>query len=191
MDVKGHNILVPNYVYKVREENYTYWQTVRVAKGMPTIFTYYKWDQNLMFEIDRKGAQKPLQSHKSLQTPETFQSPLHEYNFPASPETHSRIILYLKNLNNPYDLQNYLRAKPVVMGDWMRAVYYFVYRELGFSNRWRYDEYVRKSDVFYRWEKIKLAFFLSRDREKLYQTIDQLTKQWTWEHVKKFYVWFL
>ena len=25
MDIYGHNIFVPNYVYKVREENYIYW----------------------------------------------------------------------------------------------------------------------------------------------------------------------
>lgn len=128
MDVQGHNMLIPSYVYKVREENYIYWETVRVAKGMPTFLTYYKWDENLMFEIDRKGNQTPLLAHKSIETSETFQSPLHEYNFPATPETHSRIVLYLKNINNPYDLQNYLRIKPITIGDWLRTGYYFVYR---------------------------------------------------------------
>ena len=49
MDVKGYNILVPNYVYKVREENHVYWETVRNAQDLPTMFTYYKWDENLMF----------------------------------------------------------------------------------------------------------------------------------------------
>lgn len=172
MDIKGHNILIPDYVYQVREESYVYWETVRIAKGMPSTFTHYKWDGELMFEIDREGKQTPLQTHRGLENPHTFNSPLHEYNFPASAETHSRILMYLKNMSNPYDLQNYLRAKPINMGDWVRAFYYAVYRELGLSNRWRYDEFVSKPDIYYRWEKLKLAYLLSRDREQLYRAID-------------------
>jgi hypothetical protein len=49
MDVKGYNWLVPNYVYSVREESHIYWEVVRLAKQMPTIFTYYQWDDNLMY----------------------------------------------------------------------------------------------------------------------------------------------
>lgn len=82
--------------------------------------------------------------------------------------------MYLKNLNNPYNLQNYLRFRPVTMGDWLRAGYYIIYRELGLTNRWRYDEYVRKPDIYYRIEKIRHAFRLSRDRESLYKVIDKL-----------------
>jgi len=59
--------------------------------------------------------------------------------------------MYLKNINNPYEVKNYLRAKPINMGDWLRAFYFTIYRELGLSNRWRYDEFVRKPDVYYRW----------------------------------------
>ena len=151
MDAPGQNIFIPQYIYKVREENYTYWETVRNAKGLPTTFTYYKWDGDLMFDIDRNGKQTPVQTHRGLENSATFNSPFHEYNFPASPETHSRILMYLKNINNPYDLFNYLRAKPINMGDWVRAFYYAVYRELGLTNRWRYDEYVSKPSVYYNW----------------------------------------
>ena len=80
--------------------------------------------------------------------------------------------MYLKNIDNPYDMYNYLRLKPVTLGDWFRAGYYFIYRELGLSNRWRYDEYVRKPDIFYRLEKIRFAFRLNRNRGMLYQTVD-------------------
>lgn len=48
-------------------------------------------------------------------------------------------MMYLKNLKNPYDLKNYLRYKPITIGDWLRAFYYGVYREIGLTNRWRYD----------------------------------------------------
>lgn len=77
MDRRGYNILIPDYVYRVREENYIYWETVRIAKGMPTTFTYYRWDDNLMFEVDRNGKQTPLQMHKGIENPATFNSPLH------------------------------------------------------------------------------------------------------------------
>lgn len=80
--------------------------------------------------------------------------------------------MYLKNLENPYNLHNYLRLKPITVGDWLRAAYYWVYRELGLSNRWRYDEYVRKPDIYYRVEKMRLAFRLDRDRERLYAMLD-------------------
>jgi len=53
---------------------------------------------------------------------------LHEYNFPASPERHAQIMMYLKNIKNPYDLHNYLRGKSVNLGDWLRTFYYLVYR---------------------------------------------------------------
>lgn len=77
-------------------------------------------------------------------------------------------MMYLKNIDNPYDLRNYLLAKPVNLGDWLRMAYYAVYRELGLTNRWRYDEFVAKPDVYYRWEKLKLAHLLGRDRDKLH-----------------------
>lgn len=59
--------------------------------------------------------------------------------------------MYLKHMKNPYDLQNHLRYKSINMGDWLRALYYFIYRELGITNRWRYDEYVSKPAVYYNW----------------------------------------
>ena len=104
-----------------------------------------------MFEIDREGNQTPFHAHAGIENPNTFDSFLHEYNFPASPERHGQIMMYLKHVKNPYNLQNYLRAKGINMGDWLRAGYYFVYRELGLTNRWRYDEFVSKPGVYYSW----------------------------------------
>ena len=144
-----------------------------------------------MFEVNREGKQIPVQTHRGLENAQTFNSPLHEYNFPASPETHSRILLYLKNVNNPYDLQNYLRFKPVNIGDWVRTLYYSVYRELGLSNRWRYDEYVYKPDIYYRWEKLKLAYRLSGDRSELYTALDSLLRETESQDVVSFLFWFL
>lgn len=97
--------------------------------------------------------------------------------------------MYLKNIRNPYNLHNYLRGKSINMGDWLRAAYYMIYRELGLTNRWRYDEFVSKPQVYYSWEKMKLAFLISKDREKLYACLDRIElKQ---EDLLKFFVWFI
>lgn len=188
LDVKGYNWAVPEYVYRVREESYTYWEVARIAHQLPTTFTYHKWGENVMFEIGRRGEQTPFLSHAAIENASTFTSFLHEYNFPASPQRHSEIVMYLKHLKNPYDLQNYLRGKSVNVGDWLRALYYMVYRELGLTNRWRYDEFVSKPQVYYSWEKIKLAFLLSRDRQKLYSILDRVELRK--EDIVKFFVWF-
>lgn len=96
--------------------------------------------------------------------------------------------MYLKNIKNPYDLQNYLRGKSINLGDWLRTLYYLIYRELGLTNRWRYDEFVSKPAVYYSWEKIKLAFLLDKDRAKLYDHLDRM--EWTSDDVLKFFIWF-
>lgn len=77
------------------------------------------------------------------------------------------------------------------MGDWIRSAYYWIYRELGLSNRWRYDEFVRKPSIYYRWEKIKLAFLIHRDREKLFEFMDETIPSLTKEDILSFLVWFL
>lgn len=64
MDVRGYNIFIPELVYRVREESHIYWETVRIAQGLPTTFNYYKWGDNVMFEIDRKGTQTPVHVHR-------------------------------------------------------------------------------------------------------------------------------
>jgi len=85
-------------------------------------------------------------------------------------------------------MSNYLRAKSINLGDWLRAFYFFIYRELGLTNRWRYDEFVSKPEIYYRWEKLRYCFFLTRNREKLYEILDQTDIKF--EDVLKFLVWF-
>jgi hypothetical protein len=36
--------------------------------------------------------------------------------------------MYIKNINNPYDLNNHLHHKSINIGDWIRAIYYCIYR---------------------------------------------------------------
>lgn len=42
---KHPNILIPRIVYKVRKEHYIYWEKSRLARGLPTTFSYYSYDQ--------------------------------------------------------------------------------------------------------------------------------------------------
>jgi hypothetical protein len=36
-------------------------------------------------------------------------------------------------------LNNYLHHKPLNISNSLRAIYYFIYRELGLTNDWHYD----------------------------------------------------
>lgn len=66
IDVKGYNWFVAEYVYKVREESHIYWELARLVNKLPTTFTYYKWGDGVMYEINRKGQQKPFLSHTGI-----------------------------------------------------------------------------------------------------------------------------
>ena len=57
--------------------------------------------------------------------------------------------MYTRKIDNPYDLDNHLQHKSVNVGDWIRAGYYAIYKELGLSNRFRHDEYVFKPKCYY------------------------------------------
>ena len=98
-------------------------------------------------------------------------------------------MMYLKHIKNPYDMQNYLRSKSINMGDWFRAAWYMVYRELGLTNRWRYDEFVAKPAGYYGWEKMKIAFLLSRDREAMYKALDEW--EGGWKEIGEMLCWLL
>ena len=38
------NILIPRFVYRIRRAHYIYWETSRLARGLPKTFTYSNWD---------------------------------------------------------------------------------------------------------------------------------------------------
>jgi hypothetical protein len=41
---KCPNPLIPKTVYKIRRQHYVYWETARLARGLPKTFTYSTWD---------------------------------------------------------------------------------------------------------------------------------------------------
>jgi hypothetical protein len=67
------------------------------------------------------------------------------------------LIAYQVNINNRYDLDNYLLHRPVTLTDALRGLYYHFYTALDFTNRYRYDHFLSKSDFQYEFEKILLA----------------------------------
>lgn len=82
----------------------------------------------MMYMVDRSGKQTPFHVHNRIEDPDIMANPLMEKHYPASAEIHSIVSMYIKNINNPYDLNNHLHHRSVNMGDWLRAIYYFVYR---------------------------------------------------------------
>lgn len=73
----------------------------------------------------------------------------------------NKLIAYTKNINNPFDLKNYLHFKTITIGDWIRGFYSLVMTTLGLTNYYRYDHLLAKSDGFYEFEKIKMAMNLA------------------------------
>ena len=39
------NFLIPRVVYRIRKEHYIYWEKSRLARGLPTTFSYYNYDR--------------------------------------------------------------------------------------------------------------------------------------------------
>lgn len=92
------------------------------------------------------------------------------------------------NLNNPYDLdvflflilisfnfhfQNYLHHKGITISDFVRAFYFELWLILGLSNLYRYEHFVRKSDFWYSYEKIKIGLNV-QGKEQKKQTLNYL-----------------
>jgi hypothetical protein len=42
--LKQPNFLIPRFVYRIRKQHYIYWEKSRLARGLPTTFSYYKYD---------------------------------------------------------------------------------------------------------------------------------------------------
>jgi len=52
------NLLIPQFVYKIRRDHYIFWEISRVARGLPKTFTYSNWDEqavnNTSYDVFRK-----------------------------------------------------------------------------------------------------------------------------------------
>ena len=42
---KQPNPLVPKEIYRIRRLHYVFWETSRLARGLPKTFTYSTWDE--------------------------------------------------------------------------------------------------------------------------------------------------
>lgn len=42
--MKQPNILIPKFIYRIRREHYIYWEKSRLARGLPSTFSYYEFD---------------------------------------------------------------------------------------------------------------------------------------------------
>lgn len=44
--------MVPKEVYRIRRLHYVFWETSRLARGLPKTFTYSTWDEKAVSIID-------------------------------------------------------------------------------------------------------------------------------------------
>ncbi len=91
---------------------------------------------------------------------------------PVCLEQGNLLIAYTKNLHNFFDLDNYLYYKSVNGFDWIRAIYFGFMTYTNFTNHYRYDHILRRPDLVYEYEKLKISLNLAYknpNNSKLYK----------------------
>lgn len=71
---------------------------------------------------------------------------------------------YTLNLHDLFDLDNYLRDKPINVFDILRGVFYQIWTKCGFTNKYRYDHIISKWDGIYEFEKIKILLSTQKNQ---------------------------
>lgn len=66
-----------------------------------------------------------------------------------------------------------MQHKGITISDMLRAIYYEAILLLGLSNLYRYEHFVKKSDFWYNYEKIKVALNV-QGKEQRKQTLNYL-----------------
>lgn len=60
-------------------------------------------------------------------------------------------------IDSQLDLANYLQYKPLTPADVLRGLWYWFMTTTGFTNAYRYDHLVARSDAMYDYDILKLA----------------------------------
>ena len=161
------NFVVPSFVYKARRDNYIYFELSRIARGLPTTFTYYYYDDitDFTFYVNKKGEHVESKNVFTQERSEYLENQLFEpiyrqYYWKRSPyliKTGNLLVAYNKFVEDRHDLDNYLHHKTINLMDFIRGVWYSFQTKLGFTNAYFYDHIISKPDIIYEYEKVKLA----------------------------------
>ena len=173
--IKNPNFLIPKIVYRIRREHYVYWEKSRLARGLSTTFSYYNYDkESKMINItSRKGEVevKKLLFKPGQESKEVLENPLLEKIYKKkrfSEYKANKILLYYINIDNRFDLDNYLQYKMITPLDFIRVIYYKFMLITGIADKYRNEQYIAKFDIFYEIERLLLVANLnSLNRQKV------------------------
>lgn len=157
------NFLIPEFIYRIREEHYIYWEKSRLARGLSTTFSYYIYDEEskMMTTVDCNGMTKveKLIFKSGLESKAMLSNPLMEIVYKEktfNERLANEVSTYYMNITNRNDLKSYLLYKPITVMDIIRAVYNKTFICLGLVDSYRNEQYLSKSDFFYNIEKLVL-----------------------------------
>lgn len=164
------NFLIPQFVYDSRFDHYVYWELSRLARKKPNLFSYYLYDteQDFIYYVDKQGLQRSQKNNLSYERVETIHNPEFEFyvreykakNELSSLKQGNLLIAYTENIHNAEDLRNYLAQKTVNLMDFIRGAFWKFMIVTNFTNYYRYDHLLRRSDLVYEYEMLKKSLNL-------------------------------
>lgn len=186
---------MPALFYRAREDSYRYWLLARLAHQKPVHFTYHFYDpasvapaqQDFVFYIDREGGKTPQKNVFSHESIDIAANPLFEKVYREYFRTRSkqvaaegnRLVAYHSFIDSRWDLANFLQYKPLTPLDFLRGCYYGFMTRTGFTNAYRYDHILSRSDRYYEYDVLKNALNInSKDWESKAEKLNLLVEKW-------------
>jgi hypothetical protein len=121
---------------------------------------------------------KKIHFKPGSETKEALSNPLLEFIYKQkkfNEKKANKILYYYMNIDNKYDLNNYLQYKMITPFDFIRAFYYKFMLITGIADTYRNEQYIYKSDIIYDFERLILMVNLnSMNRERVRDNINLL-----------------
>jgi hypothetical protein len=146
MEEWERNYWTPEFVMKSRREHYVNEHYNRLKLGLETTFEITNWEKEskMVYHVDTQGNHRyekiilPAYHYGKLESPEEL-------------ERFYRLSVYNMNKDKRNDLDNFLRAKTITLGDWLIAIYYL------FNVKTQsFDPFFYKPEIFYQLDRESL-----------------------------------
>lgn len=131
--------------------------------------------QDFVFYVDEQGKHQQQKNVFSIERLELIDNPIFEKVYrtyyqnrtPDVVRTGNLLVAYNSFLHKQTDLDNYLHYKPLTPMDMIRGVWYAFMTKTGFTNAYRYDHIMSRSDLLYMYDVVKVAMNINRKDFKL------------------------
>jgi hypothetical protein len=91
----------------------------------------------------------------------------------------NKLVAYHNFIDSRWDLSNYLQYKPLTPMDFLRGLYYAFMTKTGFTNAYRYDHILSRSDKYYEYDVVKNGLNVnSKDWETKAEKFNLVVEKW-------------